>query len=462
MAIVKKIVDNPDSESRETTLQVVTEARLRRESEDLANPGRSIRWGAWLLVAGFVSFLVWAAVAPIDEGVPAPATVMVDTKRQTVQHLTGGIVKEILAREAAKVKAGEVVMRLDDTVARANYEAARKQYMALRAQESRLEAEQKGAAAITFHPDVVEAQSDPRVAEYVSVQRQLFATRRATLQGQQTILNQTLAAAKELLAGFAAQIEGKKAQLKLLNEQLQGSRELAKEGYLPRNRLFDEERLASDVSASIGDLTANMAKTRANLLELEMRVVQVKREFIRDVETQLAETTRDAQVTAEKYRTAKEDLARTEIRAPADGYVVGLAAHTVGGVIPPGARIMDVVPAGAQLTLEARIEPHLIDRVHAGLKADILPNAFVDQPNLTVEGQVLSVSADLLGGDQPNNPPYYLARVAVTPAGMKELGKRQLQPGMPAQVVIKTGERTFLHYLMKPVLRRMSTSFREA
>jgi len=117
MAIVKKIVDNPDSESRETTLQVVTEARLRRESEDLANPGRSIRWGAWLLVAGFVSFLVWAALAPIDEGVPAPATVMVDTKRQTVQHLTGGIVKEILAREAAKVKAGEVVMRLDDTVA---------------------------------------------------------------------------------------------------------------------------------------------------------------------------------------------------------------------------------------------------------------------------------------------------------------------------------------------------------
>jgi protease secretion system membrane fusion protein len=409
-----------------------------------------------------VSFLVWATVAPIDEGVPAQATVMVDTKRQTVQHLTGGIVKEILVREAAKVKAGDVVMRLDDTAARANYEATRKQYMALRAQESRLESEQKGASTIAFHPDLVEAQSDPRVADYVSVQRQLFATRRAALEGQQTILNQTLAAAKELLAGYAAQIEGKKAQLKLLNEQLQGSRELAKEGYLPRNRLFDEERLASDVSASIGDLTANMAKTRANLLELEMRVSQVKREFLRDVETQLAETTRDAQVTAEKYRAAKEDLARTEIRAPADGHVVGLAAHTVGGVIPPGARIMDVVPAGAQLTLEARIEPHLIDRVHAGLKADVLPNAFVDQPNLTVEGEVLSVSADLLGGDQPNNPPYYLARVAVTPTGMKELGKRQLQPGMPAQVVIKTGERTFLHYLLKPVLRRISTSFREA
>jgi membrane fusion protein, protease secretion system len=462
MAKLKKVAENADPAGGEAPLPVFNEAKMRKVNEDIGNPGRSIRWGAWLLVLGLIGFLAWAAFAPIDEGVPAPATVMVDTRRQSVQHLTGGIVKEILVREAAQVKAGDVVMRLDDTMARANYEATRKQYMALRVQESRLEAERRGARQIVFHPDIVAERDDPMVAEYIATQRQLFVTRRTALEGQQSILNQTLAATTELLAGYKAQIEGKQAQLKLLREQLEGTRELAKEGYLPRNRLFDEERVAAEVIASIGDLTANMAKTRASLLELQMRVVQVKREFQREVETQLAETTRDAQVAAERYRTAKEELARTEIRSPAEGYVVGLAAHTVGGVIPPGARIMDVVPRGATLTLEARVEPHLVDRVHAELPADIWINAFVDQPNLVIEGRVLSVSADLLGGDQPNNPPYYLARVAVTEQGMKDLGRRQLQPGMPAEVVIKTGERTLINYLFKPMMRRIATSFREA
>jgi protease secretion system membrane fusion protein len=141
--------------------------------------------------------------------------------------------------------------------------------------------------------------------------------------------------------------------------------------------------------------------------------------------------------------------------------VVGLAAHTIGGVVQPGARIMDVIPKGVPLTLEARVEPHLIDRIHPGLPADIRFGTFVSEPGLVVEGKVLSVSADLVA-DQPNQPPYYLARVGVTPEGMQTLGSRQLQPGMPAEVIIKTGERTFMHYLLWPAIRRLATSFREA
>ncbi|MFN7087842.1 MAG: HlyD family type I secretion periplasmic adaptor subunit [Burkholderiales bacterium] len=439
----------------------LSEAELRLAVEDVSNPGRPIRWGAWLLALGFGGFLVWALVAPIDEGVPAPGSVTIDTKRKTVQHLTGGIVREILVREAQRVKAGDVLMRLDDTQAKANYQAGRQQYFALRAQESRLEAEQKGAAQIRFHPDLVAAQDDPLVIGYMGLQRQLFVSRRTALQGELAILEQALNGVRNTLRGLEAQLEGKQTQLKLIREQLTGTRELAKEGYLPRNRWYDEERVAADLAAAVGDLTANIARTRSALAELQLRITQRQREFARDVEIQLADVMRDALVAGERLRAAREDLARTEIRSPADGFVVGLLAHTVGGVVPPGARIMDIVPEDAPLTLEARVEPHLIDKIRADLPADIRIHAFVDNPNLVIEGRVMSVSADLVPGDQPNMPPYYLARIAVTAEGMKQLGRRQLQPGMPAEIVIKTGERTFMNYLLAPLIRRVVTAFHE-
>lgn len=461
MAMFKKWFVRPAQGETAAAAESIGEAELRQVGEDIRNPGPPTRWGVWLLALGFGGFIVWALLAPIDEGVPAPGTVMVDTKRQTVQHLTGGIVRQILVREALRVKAGDVVMRLDDGLAKANYQSARQQYFALRAQGSRLEAEQKGAAQLLFHPDLLAAKDDPMALDYMNLQRQLFLSRRAALQGEQSILAQSLDATEETLRGVKAQLEGKQAQLKLVREQLEGTRELAKDGYLPRNRWYDEERLAADLAAAVGDLTASVARTKSNVAELGMRILQRKREFLRDVEAQWADTTRDALVAGERLRAAREELARAEIRSPADGMVVGLAAHTVGGVVAPGARIMDVVPEDVPLTLEVRVEPHLIDRIRADLPADIRIQAFLDNPNLTIEGRVLSVSADLVA-DQPNIPPYYLARIAVTPAGMKELGRRQLQPGMQAEVVIKTGERTFMQYLLKPLIQRLATSLREA
>ncbi len=461
MAIFKRETVRSVTGGKTTDPETISRAELEKVGEDIHNPGGPIRWGMWLLALGFGGFIVWALVAPLDEGVPAPGTVMVDTKRQTVQHLTGGIVKEILVREAQQVKAGDVVMRLDDTQAKANYQSARQQYFSLRAQESRLEAEQKGAAQIRFHPDLLAAKEDSLAAENMNLQRQLFLSRRAAMEGDQSILTQSLDATQETLRGLQAQLDGRQAQLKLVREQLAGTRELAKEGYVTRNRLYEEERLAADLTASVGDLTASVARTRSNLLEFGLRIAQRKREFLREGGTQLADTSREAQVAGERLQWVREDLARTEIRAPTDGFVVGLAAHTVGGVVPPGARIMDVVPTDVPLTLEARVEPQLRDRIHADLPADIRIQAFLDNPNLTIEGRVLSVSADLVA-DQPNMPPYYLARIAVTPAGMKDLGKRQLQPGMQAEIVIKTGERTLMKYLLAPLMKRVAESFGEA
>ncbi len=451
----------PPQTGKSDDAESIGHAELRQVAADIGNPGRSIRWGVWLLVLGFGGFMAWALLAPIDEGVPAPGTVMIDTKRKTVQHLSGGIVREILVREAQQVKAGDVVMRLDDGVVKANYAASRQQYFSLRAQESRLVAEQKGAAEIQFHPELLAARDDPLAVNYMNLQRQLFVSRRTALQGEQAILAQSLDATRESLRGQRAQLEGKQAQLKLVREQLEGTREMAKEGYLSRNRWFDEERLAADLGAAVGELTASVARIQSNAAELELRITQRQRDFLRDVETQLADTMRDALVVGERVRAGREELERTEIRSPADGMVLGLTAHTVGGVVAPGTRIMEVVPTDAILTLEVRIEPQLIDRVHAGLPADILIHAFLDNPNLVIEGRVLSVSPDLVT-DQPNIPPYYLGRIAVTPAGMKELGRRQLQPGMQAEVVIKTGERSLMKYLLSPLIRRLATSLREA
>jgi protease secretion system membrane fusion protein len=462
MALFSKWRERRARDAQEPGAGSIDERELRLVTEDMNNPGRPTRWGMWLLLLGFGGFIVWALVAPLDEGVPAPGTVMIETRRQTVQHLTGGIVREILVREAQKVKAGEVVMRLDDTTAKANYQAARQQYFALRAQEARLEAEQKGAAQIVFHADLLAAKNDPVAAEHMNLQRQLFVTRRNALQGEQAVLSQSLTSTAEAVKGVKAQLEGKQAQLRLVTEQLEGTRALAKDGYLPRNRWYEEERLAADLAASIGDLTATIARAQSSLVEIELRIAQRRREFMRDVETQLAETTRDAQTAAERWRATREDLVRTEIRSPAEGFVVGLTAHTVGGVVAPGARIMDVVPEGAPLTLDVRIEPHLIDRIRADLPADIRISAFVDNPLLVIQGRVISVSADLVTPEQPNVPPYYLGRVVVTQAGMKDLHGRNLQPGMPVEVVIKTGERTLMQYLLHPLIRRISTGFREA
>lgn len=441
--------------------RAISEARLHAVSEDMRDPHRPARWGVWLLLLGFGGFITWALLAPIDEGVPAAGTVMVDTKRKTVQHVAGGIVRKLFVTEAQAVKTGDLLMQLDDSIPRTNYESARQQYLALRAQVSRLEAEQVGAPQIQFHRDLLRGSEDGVAAEYMNLQQQLFISRRAALQGELAILAQTIQGTRENLRGLQAQLEGKQAQLKVVRSQLEGTRELAKDGILPRNRWNEEERIAADLEASAGDLMASAARTRTELVGTEMRIAQRRREFLRDVETQLADASRDMRVADERLRAAQDEVVRMEIRAPADGFVVGLSANTVGGVVAAGERIMDIVPVNVPLTIEVRVEPQLVDRVRAGLAADIRIQAFLDNPNLIVEGRVMSVSADLVT-DQPTVPPYYLTRIGVTSAGLKALGRRQLQPGMPVEVVIKTGERSLMQYLLKPLLQRLSTAFREA
>jgi protease secretion system membrane fusion protein len=417
--------------------------------------------GLWVLGLGFGGFLLWAGLAPLDEGVPTQGMVTLDTKRKTVQHLSGGIVKEVLVHEGQQVKEGDPLLRLDGAVAKANYEAVRQRYLGYRAMQSRLFAEQAGQNAIDFHPDVKAAMNDPLIKQQVSTQQQLIQARRAALAADLQGIEESVQGLKEQLGSYQNILVQRRSQLSLLTEELNNTRGMVKEGYAPRNRQLELERMVAESNAAIADLNGNSLRVQRQVAELTQRSMARKQEYRKEVETQLAEVTREVQSDAEKFVAVSADLERMEIKAPASGQVVGLTVQTVGAVLQPGQKLLDVVPDSQTLLLEAHIPPHLIDKVQAGLSTDVRFNAFAHSPQLVVEGKVLSVSGDLLSDPAQPQFSYFLARVQVTPDGMKTLGKRQMQPGMPAEIVIKTGERSMLTYLLHPLVKRMASSMKE-
>lgn len=429
-------------------------------TDSAGSSSRPGRLGLWALAIGFGGFLLWAAFAPLDEGVPAAGIVAIDTKRKAVQHLSGGIVKEVLVREGDEVKEGQLLIRLDSAVAKANYESVRQRYLGLRAMQGRLLAEQGGLASISYHADLQAAASDPLIRQQMQNQEQLFMTRRSLLRSDLQSIEENIQGQEGLLQAYDGMLASRKSQLSLLNEELGNLRGLVKEGYAPRNRQLEMERMVADSSTAIADLVGNTIRGRRAIGELRQRAMSRQQEYRKEVETQLAEVSREVLSDNEKLHAVTDDLGRTEIKAPASGQVVGLAVQTVGGVISPGQKLMDIVPKDASLLLEAHVAPHLIDRVRSELPVDVRFSSFAHSPQLVVGGKVVSISADLLVEPQ-TNVSYYLARIQVTPEGLKKLGTRQLQPGMPVEVIFKTGERSMLTYLLHPLTKRLAASMTE-
>lgn len=425
-----------------------------------SDTSRPIKVGMLVLGLGFGGVLLWAGLAPLDEGVPTSGMVSIDTKRKAVQHLSGGLVAEVLVKEGQIVHAGDPLLRIDHASSQANYETVRQHYFALRAMEGRLLAEQNNQPSISFHPDLLKSKDDSVVRQAMENQERLFQSRRSALQAELDGMEQSIQGQVAAIQGYESVLESRKKQQAYLQEQLHGLRELAAEGYAPRSKQLDMERLLADNLGSIAESQSNILRSRSAIAEIKMRALQRRQEYRKESDSQLAEVRREVQADADKMKAASDELARTTIRSPADGQVVGLATQTVGGVITAGQKLMDIVPSNEMLLLETRVPPHLIDRVKAGLDTDVRFSAFAHSPSLVVEGKVQSVSGDLITEPQ-NNVSYYLARIAITPEGVKELGNRQLYPGMPAEVVIKTGQRTVLTYLLHPLLKRMAASMKE-
>jgi membrane fusion protein, protease secretion system len=421
-----------------------------------------IQLGLWSLLIGLGGFVLWAMVAPLDEGVPTSATVAIDTKRKAVQHPTGGVVKEVLVKEGQLVKDGELLMRLNDANAVAVYEASRHQYLSLRAVQARLVAEKNGAPAPKFHADLVKAAADPLIANHMRNQQELFRSRRDSLAAEMQAMNESLAGLQAQLQGAKDVVVQKGAQINLLTNELDKSRDLINQGYMTRQRGWELERQIAEITGARADLTATIEKLSRSIQETQQRMRLRQHEYAKEVETQLTEVMRSVDSEEKRFDAVKADLARTEVRSPVEGQVLGLMNQTVGGVIQGGQKIMDVVPEDDHLILEAKILPHLIDKVRSDDPVDIRFTAFAHSPQLVVDGKILSISKDLLNDPPPSlTPTYYLARVVVTPDGMKKLGNRQLQAGMPAEVVIKTGERSLMTYLLHPLVKRIAASMKE-
>ncbi|MBT8765444.1 HlyD family type I secretion periplasmic adaptor subunit [Pseudomonas boanensis] len=422
---------------------------------------RPARWGVWLVLAGFGGFLAWAVLAPLDAGVVANATVNVTNARKTIQHLTGGTVDAILVREGDIVKAGQELVLLDPTQAIAEQGALSSQYIVAKTVEDRLSAERDGAEQVIFSPELLERFSgDPRLMEAIALQQRLFHTRRKALVGEISILHENLNGAEEQLNGLRQVQNTRVNQSNFLKQELDGVRSLAAEGYIPRNRMLELERNASELNGSMAQNIADIGRTRNQIAELKLRILQREQDFQKEVESQLTDVQKEATSLSEKLRSIDYQVDNTVIRSPIDGIVLGLNIATIGGVIQPGARIMDVIPDKEPLQVDAQVPVQAIDKMAPGLPVDITFPAFNHAQTPNIPGRVLTVAADRLV-DEASKQPYYLAQVEVTDEGMKLLGVNNIRAGMPATVTIKTGERSLMSYLMKPLMGRVDTAFKE-
>lgn len=436
----------------------ITEDGLPTDTE------RPLRLGLWGLAVGFGGLLLWAAFAPLDEGVPTQGIVSIDTKRKTIQHLQGGLIREVYVREGQYVQANQPLLKLEDANAKANYEAVRQHYLSLRAMEGRLQAEQSGAERIEFHEDIKKYADDPLVRQQTMAQEQLLQSRRLAYQAEQQAMKESIRGQEAQVIGYRGMLDSRKNQLALLEKELKGISDLVRQGYMARTRQMELERNAAEIGSVIADLNANLIKSRQGVAEVKMRAIQRQQEYRKEVDTLLADVQRDVQVDADKLRAVTEELQHTEIRSPVAGQVVGLVTQTVGGVVQPAQRLMDIVPGDEPLLLEAKVPPHLIDRIKVGLPTDVRFSTFAHSPQLMVEGTIKSISADLITDPQPtpSQPSaYYLVRIAISPEGLQKLGNRNLQPGMPADIIIRTGERSVLTYLLHPLTKRIAASMKE-
>lgn len=424
------------------------------------NDARPRRWGWWLVLAGFGGFMTWAALAPLDQGVASQGLVVVTGNRKAVQPLVGGKISELLVRDGDVVKTGQVLVRIDSTQAKSQLDVARGQWFSAAAVEARLTAERLGRAVIEFPLALTQEKSDPRATRAMALQTQLFATRQRSLESDLNVLRETIRGFEAQLQGLNESSAARKEQMRLLSEEIERQRELVKEGYLPRNRLSEQERQMAAILGAIAEDAGNVGRTRQQIAELRARMLSREQDLRKEVESQLTDVQKESTALASRLQALEFELANTEIRSPVDGIVVGLAVHTVGGVVAAGSPMMEIVPADEPLRIEAQIAPHLIDKVHAGLEVDILFPAFQQATTPHVPGRVDQVSADVLT-EPKQGVAYYKAIVEVTPDGMKALRHHQIRAGMPAEVFVRTGERTLLNYLFKPLMDRMNRSLTE-
>jgi len=419
-------------------------------------PTRRVGYLILLLTIGL--FGGWATLAPLNSAALAPGVVTVKSYRKTVQHLEGGIVRELRVHDGDQVKAGDVLLVLDNTQARSEMEMMRNQLVAALELEARLVAERDGLAEPKAVPGL--NTDDPRVREAHESEARIFQTRRNSLLGEVGLQEQAIGQIEQQIRGFKAIIASKQTLARSYEEEIVDLRALLVDGYVDKQRLREQERSLSRLQAEVAEQQSESARASVQIGEAKLKILQLKKTFASEVAGQLGEARTKVYDLRERLSSVQDRDQRTEILAPESGMVMGMTVHTLGGVISPGTPLLDIVPASEELIVEAQVSPIDIDRISVGLAVDIRFSAFKSSTTPVISGRLTQISADRLT-NKDNGTAYYLARVAVTDEGRKALGDLALVPGMPAEVLINTGARTLLQYLMQPATNAFARSLIE-
>ena len=403
---------------------------------------------------------VWASVTPLAGAIVAGATVVVDSNIKKVQHPTGGVVGEIHARDGDRVKAGDMLIRLDETVTRANLQVVSKQMTELAVRIARLTAERDETPKITFPASIVTRLGELEVAAIVAGETKLFDNRRSGRDGQKSVLGQRIAQLRQEVTGVEATLSSRDRELTLVKTELASYHELWTKNLISIAKYTSSMREETRLLGERNQLTAQHAQVRGKISEVELQILQIDAELRTEVSRDIREAQAKEAELSERRIAAEDMLKRIDIRAPVSGFVHQSNAHTIGGVVTPSEPVMMIVPEHEMLVLEARIAPQDIDSVRAGTEAIIRLTAFNQQSTPELEGKVFRVAADLTR-EQQTGLAYYIARISISAAEMNKVPNITLIPGMPAEVHIRTSERTAMSYMLKPLQDQFARAFKE-
>lgn len=427
-------------------------------------PSDSIRRSAsmgWLIILAFFGGLgAWAVNAPLNGAVVAHGLIKVETNRKSVQHLDGGIVREIKVSEGDSVQAGDVLIVLDDGQARTEFEVYSQQHLVLRATEARLKSELAQASALTMPDDLRTRADDPTVSGVWQGQVSQFQSRATSLEGQRRVIREKIAQLQHQIVGTEAQLAAYRAQLDSVRRELESYRPLVSRGLITLARYAQVERSGQGLEGQAADAAATIARARQAIAEQTQQIAQLDNERMAEVTRELRDTQARLLEIAPKLANARAVLSRIEIRSPYTGRIVGLAVFSVGGVIAKGEKILEVVPEQDSLVIEAQVAVEDISDVRPNARAEIHFTAYKQRITPTVGGRVLRISADRLT-DAKTGQPYYVALIRADPGPLAQLSNVHLYPGMPATVMIPTEERTAFEYLVGPLLASLNQSFRQ-
>ncbi len=426
----------------------------------LARCRRLVLVGSALVGVFVVGVSVWAALAPLESAVVASGTVVSDSHRKTIQHLEGGIIKDILVQDGDAVTAGQTLVRLDDTKARTAYAAAVGEQRDMQAAEARLMAERDGADAIAFPADLLAHQDDPEVAQAIAGQQKIFATWRALEQSKIDAIGERINQSKSEIAGFEAESAADAHRGELLSEEIKSVTGLVDQGLERKGRLLELQREFADSQGKAGDLEAQIARAKETIAEGEVDILSLKNDDRERAADDLRDTQQKLNELGQTTAAAAAVLARTDVKAPEDGTVTNLRVHTPGGVVNPGEALLDLVPKDDRLVIETRVRPVDIDRLREGLAAEVRLLPYRTRRTPPLDATVTYVSADEID-DKDAHQSYFAVRLAIDPRELEDRTDVKLVPGMPAEAMIRTGKSTVALYALSPIFDSFNRAFRE-